>query len=253
VRTGIAYEFENNRFKEVIPDPEFLEEDQRANVATLNPSVQWDTRDDLFNPTNGFLQKLDFRDAALILGSQVQFVKATAQSSWFFPLKKWLVLALSARGGFADRFGETKTTPIFGEVELVPLSERFYLGGRNSVRGYRQDELGIVGETIDPATGKETGGNAMVLFNAEVRISLPFGMGFALFHDRGNVFRTRNTVDLAELKSTVGAGIWIRTPVGPIRGDYGYKLDREDNLCPLCLEPKEESSSEFHFTLGFAF
>ncbi|HEY5649112.1 MAG TPA: BamA/TamA family outer membrane protein, partial [Nitrospiria bacterium] len=252
VTTGLEYEFENNRFKDVAADEEFLEEDQRANVASLNPFVIWDTRDDPFNPTRGFIQKVTFRDAALILGSQVQFVKTTLQSSWFFPFTRWVVVAFSARGGVADRFGDTKTTPIFGEVELVPPNERFFAGGRSTVRGYRQDDLGIVGETIND-DGESIGGNAMLIFNTELRISLPLGLGLVLFHDRGNIFRKRGTVDLGELKSTVGAGVWFRTPVGPLRLDYGYKLDREENRCPACAEPEEESKSEIHFTLGFAF
>lgn len=252
LRTGLEYEFENNRFRNVTAEEEFLEEDQRANVASLNPFLTWDTRDNPFNPTSGFIQKLVFRDAALILGSQVQFVKTTVQSSWFFPLTQWSVLAISARGGFADRFGETKTTPIFGEVELVPLNERFFVGGRNTVRGYAQDELGILGKTIDE-NGEAIGGNAMLVFNTELRISLPLGLGLVLFHDRGNVFRTRANVNLRELKSTVGGGLWFKTPVGPLRLDYGYKLDREENRCSACPEPEEESRSEIHFTLGFAF
>ncbi|HSG05864.1 MAG TPA: BamA/TamA family outer membrane protein, partial [Nitrospiria bacterium] len=101
--------------------------------------------------------------------------------------------------------------------------------------------------------GESIGGNAMLIFNTELRISLPLGLGLVLFHDRGNIFRKRGTVDLGELKSTVGAGVWFRTPVGPLRLDYGYKLDREENRCPACAEPEEESKSEIHFTLGFAF
>jgi outer membrane protein insertion porin family len=178
-----------------------------------------------------------------------------------------LVLAVSARGGIADRFGQTKDDPIFGETELVPPSERFYLGGRSTVRGYGQDELGIVEKcppenkcgTIEPNSDKNdvdfTGGNAMLLFNGELRLFLPGGLGLVIFNDRGNVFRDYKQVDVNFLKSTVGAGIWWNLFGAPLRLDYGYKLNREENLCPSpsCTVVVKESRAELHFTLGFAF
>lgn len=266
VRASIRYQFENNIFPEAVT---VLPEDERANIASLNPSIIWDTRNDPFNPTSGFLNSLTFRDAALILGSQIQLIKVTARSSWFVPITRWLVFAVSARGGAADRFGETAEIKLFGEpTDLVPPNERFFLGGRSTVRGYDQDALGVVVDPKDCPTGSVCGtiltnedkngvefigGNAMLLFNAELRFFLPVGLGLVLFHDRGNVFRNYTDVDLSLLKSTIGGGIWYGTPVGPLRIDYGYKLNREDNLCPECPLPVEESSAEVHFTLGFSF
>ncbi len=258
VKASLQYQFENNRFKNVPLEAELLLEDEKANIASLNPAIFWDTRNDPFNPTSGFINGLTFRDAALLFGSQIQFVKATAQSSWFFPITRWMVLALSARGGFADRFGETETVPVFGETELVPPSERFYLGGRSTVRGYEQDSLGIIGQTVVPKadlSGVEfIGGNAMLLFNGELRLFLPGGLGLVFFNDRGNVFRNYKNVDVNLLKSTIGAGIWWNLFGAPLRLDYGYKLNREENLCPTtCAAVIKESKAELHFTLGFAF
>ena len=256
VKASLQYQFENNRYTDFEPATTLQREDQRANIASLNPALFWDTRDDPFNPTSGFLHGLTFRDAALILGSQVQMLKATVRSSWYIPITPWMVLALSTRGGLADRFGETAKISLFGDpTDLVPPNERFYLGGRSTVRGYQQDQLGIVGNngTISVDTGEATGGNAMLLFNGEIRLFLPGGLGMVFFNDRGNVFRGHQDIDLALLKSTIGAGLWIGTPVGPIRLDYGYKLNREKNLCPNCIDPIVESAAELHFTLGFAF
>jgi len=266
IKTSLQYQFEVNRFKRGV---ELLDEDKRSNIASLNPALFWDTRDNPFNPTSGFINGVVFRDAALSLGSQVQFDKTTVQSSWFIPITRWLVFAASARGGISHRFGVTKSAVLVGETapsSLLPPSERFYLGGRSTVRGYQQDELGIIPTkcrnnencaTITPnaaGTGVDfDGGNAMLLFNAELRIYLPDNLGLVLFNDRGNVFRATSQVDVNLLKSTVGAGIWYGTPVGPLRLDYGYKLDREANLCPSCSVVVKESRAELHFTLGFAF
>jgi outer membrane protein insertion porin family len=248
LKASLTYQIEFANFTSV-PEEILQEEDQgRVNIATLNPSLILDTRDNPFNPTSGTLNGLVFRLGAKSLGSEVQIRKATVNSNWYIPLTRWLVLALSARGGIVEKFGESKE---------VPLSERFFLGGRSTVRGYPFEELGIVGETIVPKgdlTGVEfKGGNAEVIGNVELRLFLPGGLGLVLFNDRGNAWLSHKDVHLNELKSTVGAGLRYNTPVGPLRLDYGYKLDREKNLCPTCPEPVEEDRYELHFTLGHAF
>ncbi|MBI3811937.1 MAG: outer membrane protein assembly factor BamA [Nitrospirae bacterium] len=274
IKTSLQYQFENNRFNNVVDVAGLLPEDKRANIASLNPGIVWDTRNDPFNPTSGFINGLTFRDAALSLGSQVQLLKATAQSSWFYSITRWLVLAVSARAGDAERFGQTKTVSVFGSKDLVPPSERFFLGGRSTVRGYQQDELGIVNDTMvakSDGSGVEfIGGNAMLLFNGELRLFLPGGLGLVFFNDRGNVFRNYKNTDVNLLKSTIGAGIWWNLFGAPIRLDYGFKLNREKDLCIVppavtgdpftiekspsgCATPVEESRGELHFTLGFAF
>lgn len=248
LKSSLLYQIEFNNFTNVSEEVLAKEDQGRVNIATLNPSLILDARDNPFNPTSGTLSGMAFRLGAKNLGSEVQIRKATVQSNWFFPLTRWLVAALSARGGVVEKFGESKK---------VPPSEKFFLGGRSTVRGYEQDALGIVGQTIVPkadGTGVEfIGGNAMLLFNGEIRLSLPGGLGLVIFNDRGNVFGDYKDVDVNLLKSTVGAGIWFSTPVGPLRLDYGYKMDREENLCPTCAVVVKESRAELHFTLGFAF
>ncbi|HLF86881.1 MAG TPA: BamA/TamA family outer membrane protein, partial [Nitrospiria bacterium] len=148
------------------------------------------------------------------------------------PVTRWLVLALSGRGGVAKNFGETLA---------VPISERFFLGGRSSVRGYEQDSLGIPGVTI--IDGTPTGGNAMFLVNGEFRMSMLWGLGLVIFLDGGNVWPEYNEINVSEMKYSTGIGLRYNTPIGPIRLDLGYKLDPEP----------DESGSELHFTLGHTF
>jgi len=237
----------------------------RVNIGSIIPGLILDLRDDPFNPTRGSIHSLTFEDAALSLGSQVQFVKATASSSWFFSPHPVIVLALSARGGIAKEFGDTT---------LIPLGERFYLGGISTVRGYRQDELGVLHvvkaatapgnvliapDSTISASGDPIGGNIMLLTNVETRIALPAHLGLVLFLDGGNVWTKPSTVNLTEMKFSVGAGIRYNTPVGPLRLDWGYKL-RPINVRYINADPAtypniniHESPYEFHFTLGNAF
>lgn len=227
----LLYEYDHA----VTSDVQFVvnpEDVGRYAIGSLNPSLIFDNRDDPFNPTRGWFANLTVRDAAKILASQRQFVKGTVQLSRFLLLFPHLVLAVSSRGGMAREFGVTTE---------VPISERYLLGGRSTVRGYDQDRLGVPGETLQ--NGNPTGGNAFVVFNEELRISLPASIGFVLFFDHGNVWPTAETVRFGQIKSTTGAGLRYNTPVGPLRLDWGYKLNREPG----------EDAWAIHFTLGHAF
>jgi len=238
---------------------------ERVNVGSISPGLVLDLRDDPFNPTRGSIESLTFEDAALSLGSEVQFVKATASSSWFLSPHRLVVFALSARGGIIKEFGSTPS---------VPLGERFYLGGQNTVRGYRQDTVGVLQVVKDSAnagnvkigpsstlssSGDPIGGNIMLLTNIEARIALPAHLGLVLFLDGGNVWTTASTVNLTEIKFSVGAGIRYNTPVGPLRLDWGYKLRPIDVSYTNTVDPPNpnikihESPYEFYFTLGNAF
>ncbi|MCG2710577.1 MAG: outer membrane protein assembly factor, partial [Thermodesulfovibrionales bacterium] len=105
-------------------------------------------------------------------------------------------------------------------------------------RGYEQDTLGPKG-----VNGSPTGGNAFVLTNLELRTDVAKGFGLVTFLDGGNVWKKTGDIKLSEMKYTAGAGIRYNTPVGPLRIDYGHKLDRE----------KGESRGEVHFSIGHAF
>lgn len=106
------------------------------------------------------------------------------------------------------------------------------------MRGYNQDELGPKSEDDYP-----TGGNAFLSGSLELRTSITKNWRFVTFTDAGNVWVETSDVSISDIKQTVGAGIQYNTPVGPIRIDYGHKLDREPG----------ESSGELHFSLGHAF
>ena len=230
---SLVYQYDRNRTSDVAPGTVLTKDDVgQVTIGSINPSLILDRRDDPFNPRSGSLNAITIRDAALILGSEAQFVKATVQSSWYQALSSRLVFAFSARAGVATRFGVT---------QVIPLPERFFAGGMSTVRGYEQDKLGIEGVTI--VNGNPTGGNAMLIFNEELRIALPQSFGLVLFFDHGNVWLEYRDIRLSDIKSTTGVGIRYNTPVGPIRLDWGYKLNRETGESPWAV----------NFTLGHAF
>jgi outer membrane protein insertion porin family len=87
------------------------------------------------------------------------------------------------------------------------------------------------------------GGNAFFLGNLEFRISVVKNWRIVAFFDTGQVWLDSKDVDLTDLRYTAGLGLQYNTPVGPIRVDYGHKLDRRAG----------ESSGEVHFSIGHAF
>jgi len=105
------------------------------------------------------------------------------------------------------------------------------------VRGFEQDTLGPKGKD-----GTPTGGNAFLMSNIELRTYVGRGVSIVTFLDGGNVWTKTVNMDLT-FRYTAGLGIRYRTPVGPIRIDYGHKLDRREG----------ESAGEVHFSIGHAF
>ncbi len=233
----LFYEYKDSNITNVQAGVVLTDQDVgRLIIASTNASLIRDTRDDPFNAVSGTVHVTTLRTGAKVLGSEVQLVKMTHQSSLFFPQASKSTLALSVRAGGAKNFGETN---------IIPLSERFFSGGRSTVRGYAQNKLGIFGETINETIDGSvpTGGNAILIFNEELRIPLYKSFGMVLFFDHGNIWREFNEIKLSEIRSTTGIGFRYNTPIGPFRVDWGYKLDREIS----------ESSSEFHFMLGHVF
>ena len=198
-------------------------------ISSVRPGIIYDSRDNPFDPRKGVLAGLSVEFATRYLLSETDFTKAVYEASMYQRLLSRVVLALSFRGGMAE---------VYGGTEELPIVERFFLGGRNTVRGYTQDSLGPVGEDGNP-----TGGNTFLLNNLEFRIRVGWGLGIVLFLDGGNVWADRKDIDLGDYRFGAGAGLRYSTPVGPFRLDYGYKLDREEG----------ESAGEIHFSIGHAF
>jgi outer membrane protein insertion porin family len=247
---SLVYDYQINDFQPLAgptTPQDLLPFDQdRSNIGSLTPSLVWNTRDDLFNPRSGVLATVAFESAALLLGSQEQYWKVTAGTSRFIPLSRPLVLALGTRAGVASRFGETRESLLQNAQPgtdvriplLLPPTERFYVGGRSSIRGYDED---TVGPELDDGT--PIGGNVFLVLNAELRVTVVGSLGVVAFWDGGNAWLDPDDVRWTDIRTTVGGGLRLNTPVGPLRLDYGHKLNWNPG----------EAHGTFHFTLGHAF
>ena len=122
--------------------------------------------------------------------------------------------------------------------EDLPLFERFYLGGSNSIRSYKSRQISPRDDT-----GVRIGGTSSVLGNVEYIVPLPFNVRAALFFDVGNVYGFGTKFDLTDLRTAVGGGLRWLSPFGPIRVDYGFNLDPRPG----------DKSGAFNFSVGSPF
>ncbi|SPQ01923.1 putative Outer membrane protein, OMP85 family [Candidatus Sulfobium mesophilum] len=230
-KTEFYYEFSLVRTYDVKPDVVLTKEDTGTlAISGIKPAIVYDTRDNPINPKKGVVAGISVKLATFLFLSEADFVKAEAYGSTFHTLSKRITLALSLRGGVARGFGSA--------VEL-PLVERFFLGGRSTVRGYVQDGLGPKG----PDGTTPTGGNAYLMGNIEFRTDIGKGFGLVPFFDFGNVWVRASDINPLQLRGTTGLGLRYDTPVGPLRVDYGVKLSRQTG----------ENKGEVHFSVGHAF
>ncbi len=226
-------------------------------LSAFSGSLVRDTRDDEFDPHSGELVTFDARIAARAIGSEVGFAKTFIGAFVYreVPRVPRLVVATGARIGLARAFelsrglndsGVPPSLP--GELRLgeLPLSERFFAGGDTSVRGFALDRLGDEA-TIDQ-DGFPQGGNATLVFNGELRFSMTRAIDVVGFLDGGNVYDRVSNMSLARIRGGAGFGVRYRSPVGPIRVDLGFKLDRQE------FDNGElERPTALHISIGQAF
>lgn len=212
-------------------------QDREIEITSLIPSLLLDRRDDPFDPTEGWNTTLQLQYAFPAFSTDAHFLKLFVQQSQYLSLGRAGVVAASLRLGAIEPVdGELGPVPL-SEDELdnpVPIGERFFSGGRTTHRSFDRDLLGITGVTrIADPTGDggiellPVGGNGLLLGNLEYRFPIIGPLGGTVFADLGNVWRDWRDVDPMELRYGLGVGLRYRSPVGPVRLELGFNLDRE--------------------------
>lgn len=200
-------------------------------LASLTPSLLLDRRDDPRDPSRGSSHFLALEVGAPALGGEVNFVKFQLETNWYLDWLAPTVIALSGRLGLAAPYGDTPA---------LDIDDRFKAGGSNSVRGYPEGRVGPL-----DVSGNPTGGNGRIVLNAEWRFPLwRKWLGGVLFVDTGTVTPEVDDLRRASFKTGLGAGLRVRTPIGPLRIDLGYGLN------PL---PTQEGRWQLYFSIGHAF
>jgi outer membrane protein insertion porin family len=210
-RVSATYLFEILEIDDLAESASELLEQQEGTSLTssITPRIVYDSRDNTFNPTQGSLHSFDVEFAGL--GGDNRFYKIVGETTWHYPLPLGLTGFVRGRFGFGAGYAGSD----------VPASERFFLGGPTTVRGFDFRDIGP--QDLD---GNPLGGTSFVQFNLEIGRSFARLLRLVVFLDAGNVYDSDNDFDLGELRRAAGFGIRIITPVGPVRLDWGFKLDR---------------------------
>ncbi len=218
----------------------------------LSLSFIEDSRDFILDPRRGSFSQAVGEYAGGFLGGVATFTRWTASYASYVPLGPRATWAYRLRAGYLHPINMS-----IEEASSLPelLDERFRAGGGTTVRGYREESLGPY-DAEDP--DQELGGLTLFLFNTELRFDLIGRIGAVLFIDGGNVWSDYHDIkashfghawqraDYSELHVaySVGSGLRFRTPVGPLRLDYGLKVGRA---------PRSSGPREWHLSLGQAF
>jgi outer membrane protein insertion porin family len=200
-------------------------------ISSLLFGLTQDTRDNVFDPMQGYVASGSVECAGGPLGGNKDFLRYIGGTSWYFTHFEKLVLELRLRVGIVDAFGDST---------YVPIYERFFAGGGNSIRGYKERRIG----PKDSNTGDPIGGESMLLGTVEYTFPIVENIKGVVFYDTGNVWAKATDFASGNLKSSVGTGVRIKTPIGPLRLDFGYGLD---------YDPGEKSNGRFHFSMGHRF
>jgi outer membrane protein assembly factor BamA len=209
-----------------IPDL-VLPRDQHVRTSTFAIEYVHDSRDNPLDAQHGIFQTFTFGVTPIALGSSANFVRFLGQTSLYRPIRPWLTWANNFRLGLAPPFAGS----------FVPLSESFFSGGPDSLRGFPINGAGpqrpvtVCSNPSNPSTcsliSVPVGGEMLAIWNSEARFPIPLkkGLGGAFFYDGGNVY---SNISLNQLTShwsnSVGIGLRYKTPIGPVRIDVGRNL-----------------------------
>ncbi|MCX7981291.1 MAG: outer membrane protein assembly factor BamA [Syntrophales bacterium] len=223
----LQYGYSISRVKNIsrTASPIIKEQEGTHTMSSLTPTLTRDTTDDAYFPTKGSVMSVYTTLVGGPLGGNTHFLRHGAHGAWYKSLPFFdAVFDIKGRIGNLQSIGG----------HSIPIYELYYVGGINSIRGLR-----YVGPK-DPVTGDLIGGRTMLTLNFDLVFPLVKDAGIrgVIFFDTGNAWDKGYHLD--DMRKTAGLGIRWYSPVGPLRLEWGYVLDRKVG----------ESASRFEFTMG---
>ncbi len=249
---------------------------QSVRIGIVSANFIQDRRDDPTDAHKGIYNTLDLGLATKAIGSQAGFLRVLARNATYHPVGKKYVLARQTSIGLMPSFEAQKGfVPTANDRDPIPLPERLYGGGGNSLRGFPENQAG----PRDLRTGFPLGGSALLFNTTELRFPLlGDSVGGVLFHDFGNIFdkpsdisfrfKQKDLQDFNYMVHAAGAGIRYKTPIGPVRLDLAYSVNapkfngfpgtyNQLLLCSInntCVASVQRVSRlQFFFSIGQAF
>lgn len=247
---SVSYTIENIGLTDVSDEAPLIvqQEDRHQLISKVGTSIAFDTRNSALEPTRGQRTELLAEVAGGPFGMDANFYKWEVRSSWFFPG--------FFEGHVWEVVGRLGVTEPYGDSDDVPFFERYFLGGVNSLRGYRYRTIGprepglrsVVhpdgSVTREPIGDSEpVGGRSFYFGSVDYTIPIIERLKFAIFYDIGNVYAKSYDFDFGDYADNWGVGIRLNIPrLGPLRLDYGIPLTHNRDV---------SGSGKFQFSVGF--
>jgi outer membrane protein insertion porin family len=214
-RAGVVYAYDDTLIKDVEPDAAFeiLDMQGYSVTSSMTFSVIRDSKDRPWNTRSGSYNMLAFQYAGGVLGGDVYFNRYEATTQWYFPWRWDTAFMVEGRWGYMQE----------RENRTIPSYQLYRIGGLNTVRGYDLDSI-----SPTAPNGDTIGGPKMMIYNFEFRFPLLAEQGVTgvVFYDMGNVFTREETYTFSNIPRSAGVGVRWYSPLGPIRLEYGYVLNR---------------------------
>ena len=224
MRGSMAYEFTQEKISDVEASAPASIRDEVGTTLTsaITPGISYDSRDHFFNPTEGTKSTFAVKFAGL--GGDSRFIKSDIGARWYYPLlkdPKWggsYVFSLGGTLGYGFGFNQ----PSADKNEL-PLFERYFPGGINSVRGFQDRSLG------PKEDGDVVGGDKQAIANVEIHfpVAEQFGLRGLAFFDIGQAFKESSSWNFSDFRRSVGFGARWMSPFGPLRVELGFPLNKQ--------------------------
>ena len=235
LRGDLTYRLEKVEIGSVVDNAsqDLRNEEGKNTISGMMLQLTYDTRNNIYNPTRGYLLSATAEDAGGVFAGDKDFMKGTGLVSYYYTFFEKFVLELKGRAGLVNAYGDS---------DEVPIYERFYAGGANTIRGYRERRVG----PRRPGSNEPIGGEALLLGNVELTFPLYENLlKGAVFYDAGNVWRrAEDFIAGANYRAGVGVGLRVKTPIGPVSLDFGY---------PLVGNYDDERKGEFYFNMSHGF
>ena len=230
-RATVRYAYDDADVTEVDSDAATVIKDMEGRhvKSSITLGLHRDSRDRPFHTSEGSRSYITYEYAGL--GGDSEFSKIEASTAWYFPCPWSTVFLIRGQWGYAKEHA----------TGSMPLYEKFYLGGIDNVRGFEYATI----SPKDPATGDRIGGEKMMAYSLEYRVPVveEHGIVGLVFFDAGNVFTKDESYSFGGIRKSAGGGIRWYSPVGPLRLEYGWNLDPQD----------DEASGNWEFSIGGTF
>lgn len=237
---NLGYQYEDIKVTDfTFAVPQVFINSRSGTTSEVMLTATYDTRDNRIFPNKGWMVTASTEASGAKLGGTNNFWRSNGNIRWYQPIYKGLTYKTYLRGGYIKSLNNS----------VIPLYERYFLGGPNSLRGFYPRTIGptiqIPSGPAGPAGAFNYGGNKMLQANIELEMPIytPAGFKAVVFFDAGNAFAEDQRISLTNLRMDYGFGLrWI-SPMGPLRFEWGMPINRQTG----------EDSVVFNFTIGDLF